>query len=502
MEKNRHVGEVIVLKAPCRESATAVPEISGNRLLIAGCSFLQKCGGFGQPGKVISVDTSNFIMIDIRNLVMGLYSTKKERESNLIGQLLMHAAILANKQPVKNVNVRPFDKILVYGSGLSGLLAALDIPSTTTLDVIETPGETVSPGFLWETMNHPSIVYRLREKVSERGIIGFIPRDDVMGLERVEKGFILKKKGGGIVEYGAIIFAPERREGENNGDGSLTLSGLYLLLEKNVVCRGTMVFLLENVETTSPEVYGDVMRAALHSKKRDRGEVIVVSNDIHVAFRGGEELYDECRKAGVVFIRPSGDYEALSDGGSFRISGIDAGTGSRLTLDRPEIVVIPQKPVLSETSLHFAAMARLSLPGNRYSQADSLSAIPSETNVKGVFVTGAARENLGFSAMREDIHSCVFAVTAYLAGQAGNIEERIPLIDAEKCVLCLTCIRVCPYNALVTDTEKGIAKIIETACMACGICVSECPARAMQMRNLTTTAIDEGVGLLYPKGTG
>jgi heterodisulfide reductase subunit A-like polyferredoxin len=61
-------------------------------------------------------------------------------------------------------------------------------------------------------------------------------------------------------------------------------------------------------------------------------------------------------------------------------------------------------------------------------------------------------------------------------------------VDVEKCVACLTCVRICPYNLPQIKAEfdgvggiTGAAYIEPAQCHGCGICVSECPAKAIQL---------------------
>ena len=51
----------------------------------------------------------------------------------------------------------------------------------------------------------------------------------------------------------------------------------------------------------------------------------------------------------------------------------------------------------------------------------------------------------------------------------------------EKCIACLTCVRVCPYGVPVVRAA-GKVDIRVDQCQACGICVSECPAGAIAFR--------------------
>jgi NADPH-dependent glutamate synthase beta subunit-like oxidoreductase/coenzyme F420-reducing hydrogenase delta subunit/Pyruvate/2-oxoacid:ferredoxin oxidoreductase delta subunit len=53
-------------------------------------------------------------------------------------------------------------------------------------------------------------------------------------------------------------------------------------------------------------------------------------------------------------------------------------------------------------------------------------------------------------------------------------------VDAEKCVSCLTCVRVCPLGIPATN-KMGDITIDSFSCQACGVCVLECPVRAIDM---------------------
>ncbi len=57
---------------------------------------------------------------------------------------------------------------------------------------------------------------------------------------------------------------------------------------------------------------------------------------------------------------------------------------------------------------------------------------------------------------------------------------RLARVDAEKCIVCLTCVRTCPFGAPYI-VDDGYAVIDPEKCKACGICVVECPARAISL---------------------
>lgn len=52
------------------------------------------------------------------------------------------------------------------------------------------------------------------------------------------------------------------------------------------------------------------------------------------------------------------------------------------------------------------------------------------------------------------------------------------VVDSSKCMACLTCQRVCPYDAPVVQAYSTIRP---EYCQACGLCAPECPAQAISM---------------------
>lgn len=79
------------------------------------------------------------------------------------------------------------------------------------------------------------------------------------------------------------------------------------------------------------------------------------------------------------------------------------------------------------------------------------------------------------------------------------------VIDAELCVACLACVRVCPTDAVaVAGDEPLLLQVVDDSCIRCGQCVPACPHGAVKVngeigRALAIAATGEGVLILSPE---
>jgi coenzyme F420-reducing hydrogenase delta subunit/Pyruvate/2-oxoacid:ferredoxin oxidoreductase delta subunit len=122
-----------------------------------------------------------------------------------------------------------------------------------------------------------------------------------------------------------------------------------------------------------------------------------------------------------------------------------------------------------------------------YAQADNVRRYPHATNRKGIFVAGCARQPSDPMAQAMEARSVALSVMRFLEGEE---HQALPTaaIHRQKCVRCLTCLRLCPYQAIALHAKP---EIMPEACQGCGICAAECPAVAIEMDPLTHLAMTQ-----------
>ena len=390
--------------------------------------------------------------------------------------------------------IKPNPNVLIYGSGLSGLSTALKLAyDDVRVDILSSPDDEVSLGYLHELLHDPALITRLREEAMNYDKITFLPDKDVRQILTTETGFSLTANNGNSLnwEYGTIIFAPERVEQPNN-EGTLNLTQLYAKLFAKDNIQGAIVCLLDHQDEIQSEVFRDLLYAALQLQKRANTEVWVLAKHVQVALQKQEELYDQCREAGVIFIKYRDEIEIHKNNDGVGLTGFDTQVGSVFTIPKTDMLIVPQKTGLSAPALAFAQSLNIRILNEQYTQPDSLWRLPNETNRPGIFAVGAARGNMDRQAILNDAVSVALSVRERLKPGGIVVEEHIPVVDQGKCVFCLTCVRTCPFGAMEKGTGRA-ANVNLLACQACGTCVAECPAGALQMRNLEDSTIYAGI---------
>jgi len=178
----------------------------------------------------------------------------------------------------------------------------------------------------------------------------------------------------------------------------------------------------------------------------------------------GEALFRELQLRGVTFLRAPEMEVAV---GSITVH--DEHLGHPVRIKVGDLVTISSsRPEAADEVLKVFGM-----PASR----KPVGLVPGDSGVPGVHMCGSA-----FSAhLDSDPAGMARAIVSYLVKVINSPLPRVPLavIDGEKCSKCLTCLRICPYDA--PFFSEGEMSISADRCQGCGICLAMCPSIAIEM---------------------
>jgi heterodisulfide reductase subunit A len=496
LSEKSDIKKIIVLEKACQDPEKKLKRLEGKKVLFGGCPYLEETGFYKQAAEKLGLGPGEMLVLDVKSSVMDFYDTPEGVTENLAGKLEAMGSLLASSQAIGESPLQPKPAVLVYGSGLSGLLAALELAGEKlSVDLVETADRPLAPGCLAERLHDPGRIRRLSERAAQNENIIVLAGERISRVEAREAGFAVTFEDGRLREYGAVLFAPERIEEPSGEIGAWNLTQLYDRLADRETIKGKIVFLLDRHGETPAEILQDVLAAARVLKERSRAEIWILAKQVRVSLPGLQELYDSCRQSGIIFVK----YDSLSVGneyGDFEIGGRDPQSGATFRISKPDRVVLPGKTGLSGAAVEAAGKLGLRLLDGCYSQPESLWRLTNESNRPGVLVCGSARANMDAAGVAGDAAAAVLAMNERLFSRGILPVEHLAVVDADKCAYCLTCLRVCPFAAVARDSEQRVAKIIAAACQGCGICAAECPAEAISLRNLERESILAGVQAL------
>ncbi len=110
---------------------------------------------------------------------------------------------------------------------------------------------------------------------------------------------------------------------------------------------------------------------------------------------------------------------------------------------------------------------------------------------KAVLLCQGAREVAGEVAAYQGLKDCK---AAHLLGNSFKSCRY-------GCLGFGNCVRVCPFEAMIMDEEKGLPIIIEDKCTGCGKCVEECPRSIITLLPAREQVVEACVSLASPRET-
>ncbi len=495
------------------QMARAIAEQGLNRVVVASCSPRTHEPLFRETLQRAGLNPYLFEMANIRDQCSWVHqadhAAATDKACDLVRMSVARAALLV---PLRQFPVPVTQSALVIGGGLAGLTAALSLADQGFFTHLvearqELGGLAARLRRSLEGLDIAAHLEGLIDRASHHGRIELHRPSKVASITGRVGAYRARVVSGEYVselEVGAVVLATGAREhrpgvhGYGQDPRVLTQLELHQLLwdEDDALAGVDGVVMLQCVGSREPEhpycsrvCCSQAVANALRVKElKPDCEVTVLYRDMRT-FAHKELWYQKARKAGVRFVRfdPEDPPAVDAAGERLAVTVRDTILGRPLLL-RADRLVLSAAVRPQEDAQRLASELKLPLDADGFFMEAHLKLRPVDFVNAGFFMAGSAH---GPKLAEE-----VIAQAKAAASRAATVLSRaempaggeVAVVDAERCVACLTCVRTCPYGVPKLN-QDGVVFIDPASCQGCGSCASACPRKLIQVQHHTDAQI-------------
>jgi heterodisulfide reductase subunit A len=502
------------------EIGRAIREHDLNRVVIGACTARTHQALFQNVLRQEGLNPNLLEFVSLRDNCAWVHTddpvgaTRKAKEEMRVGiARARHFEAYGKEQRQHNRSA------LVIGGGLAGMTAALAI-ADEGYDVFLVEKTDALGGNLrnlYNTAEGPNpqrLLHSLVKRVHNHERIALYYNTEVIGFEGHVGNFQtrLSYAGNGEpprcweIEHGVAVVATGGREFKGNvflyGEDPRVVTQLELekRLAENVDQARELqsVVMIQCVNAPDQLVpycsrtcCTNTMKNAIRIKQINPDcQVYVLYKDL-ITYGFREEYYTEARERGVLFLRYQEDEppSAELNDGKLQVRVKDVILDQELTFE-PDLLSLSMAILPAQSNPELASILQVPLSSEGFFMENNLKLRPMDFTREGIFLAGLAHyPKFIEETISQSLATAARAMT-YLSKDRLEVGGTIAIVDQAKCVGCLTCVRVCPFQIPRIETKTvgigaimGAAYIEPSLCTGCGTCTSECPANAIQLRH-------------------
>jgi heterodisulfide reductase subunit A-like polyferredoxin len=492
----------------------AIEEYGLNRVVVASCSPRTHEPLFQETIREAGLNPYLFEMANIRDQCSWVHMNRKEEATSKARDLIRMAVANARLEHALHRLTKPVTKRgLVIGGGLSGMAAALGLADQgfdvsliereeelggnlrhihTTLDGSDVQAYLAQQ--IERVSHHPRINVLLGASV--RAFTGYVGNFRTLVSTGLQGQTTEIEHGVAIVATGGTELKP--REYLYGGDARVaTQLDLEKLLagSQEKIARLEEVVMIQCVGSRDAErpycsrvCCAEAVKNALAIKARSpQTRVVILYRDMRM-YGLLEEDYTRARKGGIQFLRYDENRKPEVTGRDGRLEVLlHAPALDRQIAFHPDMLVLSAATIPTDTT-ELAQALKVPRTTDGFFLEAHMKLRPVDFATDGIYLCGVAHAPKLISESLSQAAAAVSRACTVLSKNEIQVGGIVSVIDQEKCAACLSCVRVCPYNVPVINTE-GAAEIEIAKCQGCGICASECPAKAITLQHFTDDQI-------------
>ena len=425
------------------------------------------------------------------------------------------AAIVSRAQPITTQEVPVSSQVLVWGDSGAALKAALDLARLGYPVLLAFPGPALKPlnpgGPMAQAAEEE--LASLVSQAQAHTLIRLLPEAAVLDLQGGAGDFVARLKSRDRVleeKVGALILAPELmlKPAALSPDHPrvIPLTRLEEILgapdETAALLNPeapqvTVALLADAGGDGQPLALSRTLGAAGWLLSRENCQPYLFLRDAKVAAPGLETALEEAQTAGLMVIKVNQPPALSPDGDRLRLTFFDPVMRQEMSL-ACDLAVQAEAYGAAPESAALAELLRLHPGPLGFFQSDNVRNLPVTTNRRGIYAAGPGRAIMDLDQAFGDADAAVTEVQRLLGQGMSPAPKGRAVIDRGRCVLCLTCHRLCPHGAITWDNR---AIINELACQGCGVCASQCPNEAIQIHNFTDDQVVAALSTIDPRLT-
>ena len=467
-----------------------------------------------------------FTMTNIRDQCSWVHASNKERATEKAKDLARMAVARARKlYPLQKSKMEVVPRGLVLGGGVSGMTSALNLADQGfQVYFVEASDQLGGNALSIEKTIHGEqirpFVDDLVVRVEKHGNIQVFKNSifsDLSGHVGHFKGTISQVDGSNQeIEFGAAIIATGAMESTPTE---------YLFGEHNAV--GTQHSLEQRIMQEDPtlkDVQNAVFIQCVGSRCEERPycSKICCSGSVRLAQRLREinpnvknyiiyrdlrtyglleRYYESERRAGTVFIKYEPENQPRVEAAGDRVNV----TAHDPVLD--EEIIIPADVLTlaaaidpAESNKELGQLFKVTINSYGYFVEAHMKLRPVDFTTEGVFLAGLAHYPKPIDESIAQATAAAQRASILLSKKEMTFPGVVSKVDPDKCAVCLTCVRLCPYGAPYIN-ENHKAEIVTALCQGCGICSSVCPGHAIQLQHFTDDQVYQEIDTLLETGS-
>ncbi len=474
-----------------------------NRVVVASCSPKTHEPMFMETLEACGLNKYLFEMANIRNQDSWVHSQTKEQATAKAKDLVrMSVARAGALEPLKEKVIKVNRRALVIGGGIAGLNAALGL-GNQGFEVVVVEKEKHLGGMatrLHHTIEGGDIRAYLQElidAVNAHDKIEIISDATITGFGGYKGNFTTHLTTGDdaqkhSINHGVIIVATGAKEYQPTeflypeSDRVITQVELSDRLEEKGAADLASVVMIQCVGSRNEEnencsrlcCQSAVKNALAIQKLNPDARIYILYRDMRT-YGLLEDYYKEAREKGIIFIRfaqqAPPEVKATSDG--FAVFVKDHILQRDLAISA-DLLALSAGVVAEDTEALSRIMKLNRNPEGFFIEAH-VKLRPVDMPGDGIFLCGTAHGPKLISESIAQAQAAASRATTFLAKSEIKLSAITAKVDTEHCVKCLTCVRSCPFEVPVFNSDEGVIEIDEALCHGCGICAGVCPREAI-----------------------